>query len=130
MNRGLLQLILNVAGLYLAVKLVPGIVHSGEWWTLVVIAVIFGLVNTFIRPLVMGISCLLNLVTFGLFTLVVNALMLLLTDWLSDRLVEAIPSLNFRFDIDGFLAALLGAIVITIFSMVMHVFVRENRRRR
>ena len=55
MNRMIIRLILNVAGLYLAVKLVPGIAFAGEWWALVVIAVIFGLVNALIRPLLMGL---------------------------------------------------------------------------
>ena len=76
MNRMIVRLILNVAGLYLAVKLVPGFVFEGQWWALVVIAVIFGLVNALIRPVLLGLSCLLNILTLGLFTFVINALLI------------------------------------------------------
>ncbi len=126
MNRMLIRLILNVAGLYLAVKLVPGIAFDGQWWALVVIAVIFGLVNALIRPLLLGISCLINMLTLGLFTFVINALMLMLTAWISGQVGT---SLGFSFTIDGFLAALLGAIVISVFSFVLSHLIRENRRR-
>jgi putative membrane protein len=125
MNRMIVRLILNVAGLYLAVKLVPGFVFEGQWWALVVIAVIFGLVNALIRPVLLGLSCLLNILTLGLFTFVINALMLLLTAWISDQVGK---SLGFTFTIDGFITALLGAIVITIFSAVLSHLIRENRR--
>ena len=126
MNRMIVRLILNVAGLYLAVKLVPGFVFEGQWWALVVIAVIFGLVNALIRPVLLGLSCLLNILTLGLFTFVINALMLLLTAWISGQVGK---SLGFTFTIDGFIPALLGAIVITIFSAVLSHLIREDRRR-
>lgn len=125
MNRMIIRLILNVAGLYLAVKLVPGFVFEGQWWALVVIAVIFGLVNALIRPVLLGLSCLLNILTLGLFTFVINALMLLLTAWISDQVGK---SLGFTFTIDGFITALLGAIVISVFSAVLSHLIRENRR--
>ncbi len=126
MNRMIIRLILNVAGLYLAVKLVPGIAFDGQWWALVVIAVVFGLVNALIRPLLLGLSCLINVLTLGLFTFVINALMLMLTAWISGQIGK---SLGFSFTIDGFLAALLGAIVISLFSFVLSQFIRESRRR-
>lgn len=126
MNRMLIRLILNVAGLYLAVKLVPGIAFNGEWWALVVIAAIFGVVNALIRPLLMGLSCLINVLTLGLFTFVINALMLMLTAFLSG---QAGKSMGFSFTIDGFLPALFGAVIITIFSAVLSLFIHEDRRR-
>jgi len=128
MNRMLIRLILNVAALYLLVKLpVPGIAFNGEWWALVVIAAIFGVVNALIRPLLMGLSCLINVLTLGLFTFVKNALMLMLTGFLSDQVGK---SMGFSFTVDGFLPALLGAIVITLFSAVLSLFIHEEHRRR
>jgi putative membrane protein len=126
MNRMIIRLILNVAALYLVIKLpVPGIAFDGQWWALVVIAVIFGLVNALIRPVLLGLSCLFNILTLGLFTFVINALMLLLTAWISDQVGK---SLGFTFTIDGFISAFLGALVITIFSAVLSHLIREKRR--
>lgn len=128
MNRMIIRLILNVAALYLVVKLpVPGIAFAGEWWALVVIAVIFGLANALVRPLLMGASCLINVLTLGLFTFVINALMLLLTAWISGQIGK---SMGFSFTIDGFLPALLGAVVITVFSAVLSLVIHEDRRHR
>ena len=127
MNKTIIRLILNVAGLYLAINIVPGIRFDGQWWALVLIAVIFGLVNALVRPLLMGMSCLINVVTLGLFTFVINALMLWLTSAISGLIG---PQLNFSFTIDGFLPALLGAIVISVFSFLLSFLVRDGKRRR
>ena len=126
MGRILLHLVLNVVGLYLAIQFVPGIAFDGPWWALVVIGLVFGLVNGVVRPILLGLSCLLNLLTLGLFTFVVNAVMLLLTAYLSDSLGAR---LGFSFVINGFVAALLGSIVISIFSWIIAFFIHENKRR-
>jgi putative membrane protein len=126
MGRILIHLILNVIGLYLAIRLVPGIAFDGAWWALVLIGLVFGFVNAIVRPLLLGLSCLLNMLTLGLFTFVINAVMLLLTAYLSDALGTR---LGFSFTINGFLPALLGAIVISVFSWLIAFVVRENRRR-
>jgi putative membrane protein len=126
MTRVIVHLVLNVLGLALVIRVVPGISFDGPWWALVVIGLVFGFVNAIVRPVLLGLSCLLNMLTLGLFTFVINAVMLLLTAYLSNALGS---SLGFSFKIDGFLPALLGAIVMSIFSWVIAFFVRENRRR-
>ena len=128
MNRFLLHLVLNVVGLFLAIQLVPGIhLDSSSWWlALIVIGLIFGVVNGVVRPILLGLSCLLNLLTLGLFTFVVNAAMLLLTAYISNSLGGR---LGFTFTVDGWLPALLGSIVISIFSWLISLVIRENKRR-
>jgi putative membrane protein len=126
MTRLLIRLILNVIGLYLVTRLIPGISFDGPWWALVVIALVFGLVNALVRPLLLGLSCLLNVLTLGLFTFVVNALMLMLTAYLSQLIGER---MGFHFTVDGFVSALLGAIVISVLSFILSHFIREPKRR-
>jgi putative membrane protein len=81
--------------------------------TLLIAAAIFGLVNALIRPILMTLSCLINFVTLGLFTLVINAAMLLLTGYIVNYL--HLPG----FQVQGFWAAFLGAIIISIVSTVL-----------
>jgi putative membrane protein len=82
--------------------------------TLIGVALIFGLVNAIVRPIVRLLTLPLFVLTLGLFTFVVNALMLLLTVWISGRL-------DLPFVVDGFGAALLGALVISVVSFMINV---------
>jgi putative membrane protein len=82
--------------------------------TLLGVAVIFGLINAIVRPIVRLITLPLFVLTLGLFTFVVNALMLLLTSWVSDRL-------DLPFEVGGFWAAFFGALVISVVSFVINV---------
>ncbi len=116
-----IRFIFNAAGLYLAARVVPGISLQGDLWTLFLVAVIFGIVNALVRPILLGLTCLINVLTLGLFTFVINALMLLLTSWIGTQL-------KIGFTIDSFISALLGAIVISVLSSVLSFFIRENRR--
>jgi putative membrane protein len=85
--------------------------------SIVLAALILGGVNALIRPLVLMFTCLLQLLTLGLFTFVVNALMLLLTSWIAG-------ALNLAFRVENFLAALLCAVLISIVSMLLTRLVR------
>jgi putative membrane protein len=87
---------------------------GGQILTLLGVAVIFGLINAIVRPIVRLLTLPLFVLTLGLFTFVVNALMLLLTSWISDRL-------DLPFVVDGFGAAFLGALVISVVSFVINV---------
>jgi putative membrane protein len=116
----LLRLAINAAALLAAAWLVPGI-HLGaarghptanEWVTLVLVALIFGLVNAVIRPIVFVLTLPLTILTLGLFTFVLNALMLLLTSWIAQGM-----ELGFR--VSGFLPALLGALIVSVVSYVL-----------
>ena len=110
----LIRLAVNAVALYAAAQLVPGVsfTRPNDWQTVILVALIFGVVNALIRPLTLAVTCLINLVTLGLFTLVVNAGMLWLTS-------EAAASLGLGFHVDGFVAALLGALVISLVSLVL-----------
>ncbi len=110
----LARLLVNAVALYAAAQVVPGVAftRANDWQTVVLVALIFGVVNALIRPLTLAVTCLINLVTLGLFTLVVNAGMLWLTS-------EAAGSLGLGFHVDGFIPALLGALVISVVSLVL-----------
>jgi putative membrane protein len=113
----LISWLVNAIALAVAVWLLPGIyVEDGNAWIAVALmAVIFGLVNALIRPLVKFLTCLVNVITLGLFTLVINALMLWLSGWIAQQL-------NVAFRVDGFLWAFIGALVISVVSFVLNLF--------
>ena len=115
-HRLLIRLVINAAALYLAALVISGIHLEGQK-SIIVVAVIFGVVNTFIKPLLWLASCFLQLLTFGLFTLIINALMLYVTHWFAD-------SLDLSFDIDNFLSAFLGALFISIVSFILSKFLK------
>jgi putative membrane protein len=107
----LIRWAINAVALVAAAVLIPGIELHG-WASTIIAAALFGLVNAVIRPLVMCITCLLQLLTLGLFTLIVNAAMLALTASLGG-------ALGLDFEVHGFWSAFFGALVITLASMVL-----------
>ena len=118
--RLLLRWLINAVALLVAAWLVPGI-HFGpagqtlsgmDWGAVLIVALIFGIVNAVIRPIVAFLSFPLTIITLGLFTFVINALMLLLTSGIAQRL-------GFSFLVDSFWPALLGALVISIVSFLL-----------
>ena len=108
----LIRLLVNAVALWCAARFIEGISYSGSWPGLVGLSLVFGIVNAFIRPVLSFFSFPIQLVTLGLFTLVLNALMLMLTAWLAVRF-------DIAFAVRGFVPALLGAIVVSIVSMVL-----------
>jgi putative membrane protein len=123
--RFIIHVLATAAALWVATLFVPGI-HVGEQnqiVTLVVVALLFGLVNAVIKPIIAGLTCPLYLLTLGLFTFVVNALMLLLTSYLAQNF------LGLPFVVDGFWAALIGAIVIGVVSFILSALLGGNKER-
>ena len=120
----IVQLLINAAALYVAVLVVPGLDFAFDaenaWLKFLLIALIFGLVNTFIRPILTILTFPITMVTLGLFLLVINALMLLLTDAISDQLALGLS-------VADFFAALLGAIVISLVGIVLSLVVKTGR---
>ncbi len=117
----LLRLIINAAALAVAAHILPGIRSGGESFSIInilIVAFIFGLVNAFIKPILALVTCPFYILTLGLFTFVVNALMLLLTAWLAGP----------RFQVDGFWWALLGSIIISIVSAVLSAILKGEKR--
>ena len=104
-------IILTIA-IGLTAQLIPGVRIEGGIGNLILVAAIFGLVNAFIRPLITLLTCPLIILTLGLFTLVINTILFLLTDQLS-------PALT----IEGFWPAFLASIVISIISGILSAFV-------
>jgi putative membrane protein len=115
------RLLINAAALWAATRIIPGIRFDGEWRTLFVVALIFGVLNVAVRPLLWFVTLPLLIVTLGLFTFVLNALMLWLTGAVSD-------GLGLGFHVAGFGAAFLGALVVSIVSFMLSLFVGSNTR--
>ncbi len=121
MRHLLLRLIINAIALFVATQAgIPGLRFDGDWKTIIVVAFIFGLVNALVRPILAFLTCPLIALTLGLFTFVINALMLALTGWIAQQL-------NLGFVVDGFAAAFVGALVITIVSFVLTMLIRDER---
>jgi putative membrane protein len=108
----LLHWILNAAALWVAAAIVPGLEFHGGLGRLLLVAAVFGIVNSLLRPLLAILTCPLILVTLGLFMLVINALMLMITGSLSE-------SWNLGFTVSGFWAAFFGGIVVGLVSFIL-----------
>lgn len=112
---------ISALSLFVAAWLVAGIhVDGGGWVAYAVMAVILGLINAFVRPLLKILTCPLILLTLGLFTLVVNALTLLLSAWVANSIFHV------GFYIDGFWPAFWGALIVSIVSVVLNAFVKDD----
>ena len=119
-----LQTVINAVALWVAAWLIPGITFGdgstgNVVWTVVIVALIFGLINAFIRPLAKLLSLPFIILTLGLFVFIVNALMLQLTSWIAGKLDLAFHVESFFWD------AILGALIITFVSMLLS-FVRRD----
>ena len=115
----LLRLLINAAALWVATRLVSGISYTGDGVSLFGVALVFGVLNVLIRPILFFLSFPFVIFTLGLFTLVINAVMLLITASASD-------ALGLGFSVDGFLPALKGALVVTIVSFALSLFVSDG----
>jgi putative membrane protein len=120
--RFFLRLLINAAALWVATRLVSGITFSGGWLALLGVALVFGVVNAFVRPLLTVLTCPLLILTLGLFTFVINGLMLWITGGLS-------RSLGLGFHVAGFWPAFWGALVVTIVSTLLSLFVPDRGER-
>jgi putative membrane protein len=117
------RLLINAAALWAATRLVPGISFDGDWRLLFVVALLFGVINIAVRPILKLLTLPLLILTLGLFTFVLNALMLWLTGAISD-------ALDLGFHVDGFVPAFVGALVVTVISFVLSLLVRSSRAER
>ena len=122
MDKYFIKWLVNTIAIMLAIKFVPGIVYAGEWWGILVVGLIFGLINTFIRPFIKLFALPLLILSLGLFTFIINAMMLSLTSLLSDKF-------HLGFHVEGFKAAFLGALVISIASMVLSCLIPSDDRK-
>ena len=110
----LIRLVVNAFALWLTALIVDGITLSNNIFEILVVAIIFGLINALIKPIIRLISAPLIVVTLGLFTLLINAFLLLLTSWLTDAL-----------EVDGIWPAFLGALIISLISWLLSLFLDD-----
>lgn len=115
-----IQCVLLALGIWVAAKLVDGI-HLVGWQSTLIVAVILGLLNGFLKPAISLIALPLTILTFGLFSIVINSGLLLLTSWIARH------SSSINFQVDNFLAAVFGSIVISIVSIVVHFFINTDK---
>ena len=99
----------NVAALFVATWLLSGVTYGDEWWSLLIAALVFTVVNAFIKPVLAILSIPFILVTLGLFYFLLNILMLYITDWV-------VPD----FEIDTFWWGALAAIIVSIVNAILH----------
>ncbi len=113
--------IISALALFAAAWLVPGIsVDGGGWVAYAVMAVVLGLVNAVVRPVLKLLSCPLIILTLGLFLLVINALTLWLASYISVNLFHV------GFHVDGFWPALLGSVIVSVITVILSSVIRED----
>jgi putative membrane protein len=121
----LIRWVIVAFSLFVAAWLVPGIrVEGNAWLIFAVMAIILGLVNAIVRPILTLLTCSLVIFTLGLFVLVINALTL----WLASSI--AVNWFHVGFYVDGFWAAFLGALIVSIVSVILSAFVRDPAKAR
>ena len=109
-----IQILVNAGALYAAVYVIDGIDFVGEWWKLLLVALAFSLLNTYVRPILRILTLPISVITLGIFLLVINAAMLLLTSAISAQL-------SLGFHVADFGAAFLGAIVVAIVGWILSI---------
>jgi putative membrane protein len=112
----LIRIVIVAAGLWVASKLVPGVTIN-DAWSLVWAALILGIINAIVRPIIVILTLPLTILTLGLFLLVINAAMLSLVAWMLDGMT-----------VSGFWSAFFGAIVVSITGWVASGFIGDNGR--
>jgi putative membrane protein len=125
----LIRFLVIAAALGVAAWLVPGIVltghsHVAKVETLLIVAVIFGVVNILLKPIIKTVGCAFYVLTLGLFAIIVNGLLL----WLTSYIV--FNKLHEPFHVTGFVAAIEGALVVAVISFVAHLVIPDDGDRR
>ena len=123
MTRFILRWIINAIALFLAVYIVPGVNLQGGLPSLIWLALIFGLINAFLRPLLKLLTCPLIFLTLGLFTLLINTFLF----WLTSQVGQAF---GIGFTINGFWPAFLGGLVVTVVSVILSLILKDELKRR
>jgi len=122
----IIRLAINMVALYVAIVLLPKyILYQGNWIDIIWMALIFGLVNAILRPPFKALSCLLVILTLGLFTLVINTLLFALTGWVGSQF-----GVGFELAVPWFWSAFLGSLVTTAVSMVLSLILRGELKDR
>jgi putative membrane protein len=123
MTRFILRWAINAVAIFLAVRFVPGLSLQSGWASVVWLALILGLVNAFLRPLLKFLTCPLIILTLGLFTLLMNTFLF----WLTGQIGQLI---GIHLTINGFLPAFLGGLVVSVVSVVMSMILKDELKGR
>lgn len=120
MYRFLIRWAINAVALYVAVALVPGIQsQSSSWLSYIWLALIFGVINALLNPLLKLLTCPLILLTLGLFTLVINTFLFYLAGYIG-------TAFGVGFTVDSLWSAFLGSIIVSIVSIVLSLVFRDS----
>jgi putative membrane protein len=122
MTKFILRWIINAIAIFLAIKFVPGI-HLESLVSIIWLALIFGLANAFLRPLLKLLTCPLIILTLGLFTMLINAFLF----WLTGQIGQAF---GIALTFDGFWPIFLGALVISIVSIILSLILKDELKGR
>jgi putative membrane protein len=127
MNKFIIRWVINAIALYAAVLLVPGIQIrtnlSEQWMAILLLALVFGLLNALVRPLLLLLTCPLIILTLGLGTLLINTLLFYLTSWVGSQF-------GWGLSISGFWAAFFGALVVSVVSIFLNLILKDDSERR
>lgn len=124
MIKFLLRWGINAVALYAAVWALDGHIQlqNGDWMSLIWLALIFGVVNALLKPLLMVVSCPLIILSLGLGTLVINTVLFLIAGWVGTQF-------NVGFTVDSFWYAFLGALIVSVVSFILSRFLGGDSRR-
>ncbi len=123
MTKFILRWAINAVAIFLAIRFVPGIHLQSGWVSVIWLALIFGLVNAFVRPVLKLLTCPLIILTLGLFTLVINTFLL----WLTGQIGQFF---GIGITMDGFWPAFLGGVVVTVVSVVLTLILKDEMHSR
>ncbi|MFC7481553.1 phage holin family protein [Luedemannella flava] len=120
----LIRLAVSALAVWLSTIIVPGIdvtaeTTAGTIGTVVLVAVIFGVVNAVLKPIIKTVGCAFYFFTLGLISIIVNGLLFLLTSWIAGKL-------DIPFHVDGFWHAVLGALFVGIVSFVLGIVFKDR----
>lgn len=123
MNRFIIRWAINAVALYAAIALVPGVVpESTNWLSFIWLALIFGLVNALLRPLLTILTCPLIILTLGLFTLLINTLLFYLSGLIGS-------AFGVGFTVESFWAAFLGGLVVSLVSIALSMILKDELKK-
>jgi putative membrane protein len=123
MTKFVLRWAINVVAIFLAIRFVPGISLESGWLSVIWLALILGLLNAFLKPLLSLLTCPLIIVTLGFFTLLINTFLL----WLTGQVGQIV---GIHLTINGFWPAFLGGLVVSIVSVVMTLILKDELKGR
>ncbi|HVN16079.1 MAG TPA: phage holin family protein [Anaerolineales bacterium] len=121
MTKFILRWVINAIALYLAIFLLNGrgVEFNGNWVSIVWLALIFGLINAFLRPLLKILTCPLIILTLGLFTLLINTFLF----WLTGQIGQAF---NLGLSVVGFWPAFFGGLIVSVVSIVLSLILKDE----